>query len=165
MIAPPQKEAHIQRYTLCSKSCLKHQLVNRSYENYPIGDLQSKVAQRNIMMAVKKVTGIAAKEKRPPEELCVLVDKGASNLGIGIGVAPCLTKARGQSHNLFKLQTGQAMSLTELLRLQGFDNDEIASMNMVISPKQLGGLLGNGFTKTVLQRLLVCCIRAAEMPA
>ena len=83
-------------------------------------------------------------------------------MNLGEDHAPCLTKTRGQTRAFFNLNSGTFLSATEMFRLQGYTDDEIMSMTMVVSEQKLGALLGNAMTKTVLQRLIAASISAYE---
>ena len=93
----------------------------------------------------------------------MVVDTGGSNANMAIDFSPCLAKARGNSLSFFKLQTGQFMTVPELFRLQGFHQHEIDKLKFPLSKAKLAGMLGMGFTKTVMQRLLARAIQAAEL--
>eukprot|EP00959_Pyramimonas_sp_CCMP1952_P305869 6400598-Pyramimonas_sp.AAC.1 len=63
------------------------------------------------------------------------------------------------------LQTAKRLSCKEMMRLQGFTTDEIAGVDFSdVSNHTLGNMIGNGFAKTVVQRLLKASIDAAEKP-
>ena len=75
------------------------------------------------------------------------------------GLAPCLTKTRGQSHAFWSMQHGRPLTVREMCRLQGLNPDWL---NVNVSSKQMGGLLGNGFACTVLARIIAAAIEAVE---
>ena len=56
----------------------------------------------------------------------------------------------------------ERLNVNELIRLQGMDTDRI--LRNVVTELQLGAMIGNGFTKTVVQRLLKSAMDAAEAP-
>ncbi len=50
-----------------------------------------------------------------------------------------------------------------MMRLQGLSGEELASLNLeCLTKRQLGKLKGNAFSKTVVQRMLVQTMIAAE---
>ena len=63
----------------------------------------------------------------------VIVDTGGSRLNVGIGYAPCLTASRCQARAFVDLRTAWRLSLSELLRPQGFTNEEIAGFRFTCS--------------------------------
>ena len=138
-----------------------------SYANYPIpaGKHGGLVPSRNVQLALEAIQREADSRQVPPESIPVIVDTGSGKLNMALDRAPCLTKQRGKSLSFFKLQTGEFMSVFELMRLQGFTDDEMARMNFVVSPSQVGKMVGNSFTKTVMQRLIRNAIVAAELCA
>jgi hypothetical protein len=76
---------------------------------------------------------------------------------VGYDATTCVTKRRGESLKHFSLQHGRMLSIHELCRLQGLNSDE---MNITISKHQMGALLGNGFTCTVLARVMAAVLQA-----
>ena len=136
----------------------------RSYHNYPIpcGRAGGKVVTRNVTAALVKTERLAKKKGVQVESIPVVVDVGGTGVNMAVDHTPCLTKSRGQSRAFFNLQSGTFLSATELFRLQGYTDDELMTMNMVVSENKLGALLGNAMTKTVLQRLISAAIAAYE---
>ena len=110
-------------------------------------------------MALTRVIQVARRDHRSPADFPVVVDLQAPSLSMGWDVSPCLTKARGGSQAFFSLQHARRLSVNEMCRLQGLDSRE---MTINLSPVQMGHLLGNGFTCTVLARVLVSAIQAEE---
>ena len=110
-------------------------------------------------MALIRVNQVARRDPRSPADIPVVVDLQSGALNIGFDVSPCLTRARGQSRAFFSLQHARPLSMNELCRLQGLDSRE---MTINLSRAQIGSLLGNGFTCTVLARVLVSAIEAED---
>ena len=54
---------------------------------------------------------------------------------------------------------GRPLSIHELCRLQGLNSNE---MKITVTKPQMGALLGNGFTCTVVARVMAAAIQAAE---
>ena len=90
-----------------------------------------------------------------------VVDLHGASLNMGLDVSRCLTKARGGSQAFYSLQHARRLSVNEMCRLQGLDSRD---MNINLTRRQMGHLLGNGFTCTVLARVLVSAIQAEEGP-
>ena len=131
------------------------------YITYPNFVNMSQTARKNLRMALTKVNQEAQSDPmgRSPADFPVVVDLQAPSLSMGWDVSPCLTKARGGSQAFFSLQHARRLSVNEMCRLQGLDSRE---MTINLSPVQMGHLLGNGFTCTVLARVLVSAIQAEE---
>jgi len=72
--------------------------------------------------------GIAPWPAEDAESYDVIVDTGGSKLNMGIGYAPCLTASRCQARAFVDLRTARRLSLSELLRLQGFTNEEMVGL-------------------------------------
>ena len=118
--------------------------------------------RRNIEAALRKIQRLADARGVRAESIPVVVDVGGTGLNLGEGHTPCLTRTRGHARALFNLNSGTFLSAREMFRLQGYTDDEIMSMKMVVSDNKLGALLGNAMTKTVLQRLIAASISAYE---
>ena len=131
-----------------------------SYDCYPMAETNT--VARNLACALAKIRAYAAKKGGAPEQYAAIVDVGGSNCNVGIGRCPCITKTRARSFAFYSLQHGSPLTLREMLKLQGFTADEISHMNMVGRPSQVGGLVGNAFTKTVLAAVLRQAIVASE---
>ena len=112
-------------------------------------------------MALTRVNQVARRDPRSPADIPVVVDLQSGALNIGFDVSPCLTRKRGQSRAFFSLQHARPLSMNELCRLQGLD---IREMRITLTKSQMGSLLGNAFTCTVLARVLASAIQAAEGP-
>ena len=140
----------------------------KSYENYPLpyglgGD--EIVLTRRVREALSEVMTLARSQGRDPTSYQVGVDAQSSQVNYQYNGIPCLTQARGKTLSHWKLQSGTFFSLTELCRLQGLSDQEIGQINLsAVTQTQLGGLLGNSFSKSVVQRILVRALRAAEQP-
>ena len=115
--------------------------------------------RENLKEAVRRVKAVARKESREPNEYCVVADLGGSKVLMGWHHAPCLTKTRGEALAFWTMQHNRPLSVRELARLQGLNID---TMNITVSCNQMGGLLGNGFTCTVIARVCAAAIQAYE---
>ena len=136
-----------------------------SYEGYPlpVGRGGCTTSYNRVQETLDAVRRRAASEGCTPESYEVAVDAGSSRTNFGYGVCPCITKTRGSSLAMFNLQMGDFFNVKEMLRLQGFADEEINALNLhCVTARQLGGLIGHSFTKTVVQRILKNAIRAAE---
>ena len=134
-----------------------------SYDQYPMDSLSGKTAHKNVKKALVALAERAKQDSRRPESYACIVDKAASSTSGSFGYAPCLTAARGSCFAFMNLQTGTNLTISEMFRLQGFDDTEMASMKLdCVSDRQISTMLGDSFTKTVMQRLINLAIRAAE---
>ena len=140
----------------------------KSYENYPLpyglsGD--EIVLTRRVREALSEVMTLARSQGRDPTSYQVGVDAQSSQVNYAYNGIPCLTFRAAKTLSHWKLQSGTFFSLTELCRLQGLSDQEIGQINLsAVTQTQLGGLLGNSFSKSVVQRILVRALRAAEQP-
>ena len=91
-------------------------------------------------------------EGRDLSTYCVVADLGGSKVLVGWGESPCMTRTRGKALAYFSLQHGRPLNAYELCQLQGLD---MYRMNTTqITDHKLGGLLGNGFTCSMIQRIV-----------
>jgi DNA-cytosine methyltransferase len=126
------------------------------YAHYPVPSL-SRLCRQHVKDGLTKVIQTANKSSTDPTTLSVVLDVGGSKLLVGYDATTCLTKRRGEAHAMFSLQHGRMLSIHELCRLQGLNSDEL---NITISKHQMGALLGNGFTCTVLARVMAAVLQA-----
>eukprot|EP00974_Lingulodinium_polyedra_P123308 11186279-Lingulodinium_polyedra.AAC.1 len=106
-------------------------------------------------VARKKVQTILAELKAEglrPESLPVVIDCSANNPRWVINRTPCLTATRAATGGFYVTCVKRMCTTDELFRLQGFDPSQIITTGL--SQSQLGRLIGNAFTKTVVERLL-----------
>jgi len=130
-----------------------------TYDNYPFP--QGRLARSSVQQAIAKLEKKAREEGRRVESYPAVVDLECSSLNMAVGVCPCITRNRGGAHSFWLLQHGRRLTTSEMMRLQGFDPTTI---HVNVSKTQMGHLLGNGFTCTVVERILRAAIEAAEMP-
>ena len=81
----------------------------------------------------------------------VVVDTSSSTPAVMTPYATTLTRARGNSLAWWSLQLGRKLTASELIRVQGVPPARVV---MNVSPNQMGGLLGNAFTKPVIDRVI-----------
>ena len=115
-------------------------------------------AKKKVLLAIKSAaaSGLSA-------EACadVVVNCHASSGAWVQGRTPCLTAARGSNHGFWLLGRRRMMSLGELLGLQGMAPGEVNFGGL--SDRQAGTMIGNGFTKPVILRLLARLLPAAGL--
>eukprot|EP00959_Pyramimonas_sp_CCMP1952_P080704 1686218-Pyramimonas_sp.AAC.1 len=134
------------------------------YNAYPM-EMFSPMVQRHISQALERIKAKADDENKSATDYGVIVDMGSTKLNMAIGYSPCLTATRCKGRSYMDLQTAKRLTCKEMMRLQGFTNDEIAGMDLSShSDWALGSMIGNGFTKTVIQRIMKAAITAAERP-
>ncbi len=129
-----------------------------TYDTYPFPE--AKIARMNLGAAIAHVTKKARAEGKDPTSYPVVVDTCSTKPQICYNYAPCLTKARGGALGFWTLQHGRPLNVRELCRLQGLD---IERLKVTVTDHQLGGLLGNGFTVTVIQRVILNALLVAEV--
>ena len=129
----------------------------RTYADYPMPN--GAVLRKNLTAAIKRVTELAEADGKNPVGIPAIVDTQATSLALGLNATTTLTNSRGKALAFWSLQHGRPLSVSELMRLQGFDPDELV---VNVSPNQMGGLLGNAYTKTVYGRVLGAAVEAAR---
>ena len=116
--------------------------------------------RNNLAAALARIDARAQKEGKNPCDYCVVVDLGGSKVQMGWRVAPCLTRSRGASHAFWNIQGGCFLSTRELFRLQALDIDDMNMANT--AERHMGAMLGNGFTCTVIARVIAAGLQALE---
>ncbi len=128
------------------------------YCNYPMPALYYN-RKRKLIAALRQVKEAARRQCADPAKYAVVADLAGSKAVVGWDVAPCLTKAGKMRDRLFSIQHNRCLSIPEMCRLQGLNYD---LMKIDIALPQMGSMLGNGFTCTVLARVMAAAIQAAE---
>ena len=129
------------------------------YKNYQYRGICGK-EKSNLRLAVRRVKEKAAKEKTDPASYTVVAVLGSGRLQVGWDVCHCLMSHHVAAQDtFFSLQHRRFLSLREVGRLQGVNVDRM-TINMTHS--QVGRMLGNGFTSTVVARVVAAAIQAAE---
>ena len=123
-----------------------------TYSNYPMPATNSRTNVRNITAALTAVNAKAQRLHVNPATIPVIVDVGSSKPHWTIGKCQCVTSSRAASHGLWSLQHGRPLTASELMRLQGFNPDQVR-IDGIFKP-QLCHALGNSFSVPVFGRVL-----------
>ena len=110
-------------------------LIN--YSTYPIQKVNGNM-RKNLEHSLEKVIAVGKMQSKDPTEYCVVADLGGNRLNMGWGLAPCLTKTRGQAHAFWSMQHGRPLTVREMCRLQGLNPDWL---NVNVTSRQMGGWL------------------------
>ena len=101
----------------------------------------------------------AVQEGVDPASYSVVADLGGTKVQVGHNICHCLTSHRARQNAFFSLQHRRYLTIRELGRLQGMNVDR---MKINVSRTQIGAMLGNGFTSTVVARVIAAAIQATE---
>ena len=135
-----------------------------SYLNYPMP--KGATANNNVKRALQKISAAALKMGCRAEDVPAILDVSSSRCNLGIDICPCLTHSHCKGGGYYSMQHGAPLRTTGLLRLQGFTNTDISTMNTdIVSPTKLNGMIGNAFSKCVLTEVLKACLWATEAAA
>ena len=129
-----------------------------SYKDYDECIPKQKTAARNIVAALQHVKALALSEGCEPTKYAVIVDIGGSKPSWGVGHCPCITATRASSKAFWSLQHGRRLTISEMLRLQGFDPTKVVRVG---KDSAMGSRIGNSFTLTVLSRVMDAALSAA----
>lgn len=88
------------------------------------------------------------------------MDTAATRPSVQFQRASTLTKSRASARAIWSLQHGRFLTISELLRIQGFKPERVRTK--VLSPRQMGARIGNAFTLPVYKKVLRRAINAAE---
>ena len=120
---------------------------------------------QNVRLAISRLEAMAAQSGKRATDYPAVVDTESARLSMGVNHFPCVTEKRAAGHGFWKMQQASFVTTSELMRLQGFTDEEMAGMKMVLYPYVMGERIGAGFTKTVVQRLITQCLIAAGRAA
>ena len=115
------------------------------------------------MKGLQQLKTLAGEEKKDPTTIPAICDTQATSFKMTVNSVGTITKARGYSRALFSMQHGTPLTVSELLRLQGFQPGQMRFNDM--SSNQMGGLVGNAMTRTILQCLIVNVIKGIQLVA
>ena len=77
---------------------------------------------------------------------------------------PCITASRGSNGGFWVFSKGSRLSTRELMKLQGMRPGQFSpGVTRTIGKRRLGFMVGNAFTQTVLNRLLVRALPRARL--
>lgn len=111
---------------------------------------QSPTHQRNILKAMSLQT--AAPDT---DDAMQVADVGGSRLSLCTpDMCPCLTATRTASKGFWLLNRNRPLSMPELMRLQGMDQERMPGWEAVVSERQMGHIVGNAINVQLFARLL-----------
>ena len=83
-----------------------------------------------------------------------IVDIGGSKMQMKKNEAPCLTSARASQEAFWSTKRNRELRMSEMGRLQGVEIDlAFPNWRCLISPRQMGFIIGNAMTVTLMQRV------------
>ena len=110
---------------------------------------------------VRAVYDLLAKQGINARKHDVMIDTDGGRPSYSLGRVGTITASRAGGLSYWITSRNRRVSLKELLRLQGFDPKRI---NLeAASPRQIGIILGNAFTVTVVRRLLSKMLPAVDL--
>ncbi len=84
----------------------------------------------------------------------IILDCGGSKPQWKEGLCPCITATRGQSRDYWSAQRCRRLTLTELMKLQGANEAMLNGWADVISPQQMGRIIGNAMTVPIVAGII-----------
>ncbi len=84
----------------------------------------------------------------------VILDCGGSKPQWKVGMCPCITATRGQSRDYWSARRGRRLTITELMKLQGANEAMLHGWENVISPHQMGHIVGNAMTVPIVAGII-----------
>jgi DNA (cytosine-5)-methyltransferase 1 len=122
----------------------------------------TETAKRNIKKGFRK---LKAKGLDPATTTAVIdLYAGPRYANCMIGRCPCITATRAQQEGYYLTNQKRTMTVEEMARLQGWPTKYVEVMRKTgISMKQLGHVIGNGMTVSILYRLLPRTLYSAAM--
>ena len=124
---------------------------------------QGSPREHHALTATKKQRiqdGINLLRKRYAESSCLdvtgdsIFNIGGTKVDVSTGVCPTITARRASECGYWSLEKERSLTVVDMLRLQGFNEAMFAGWEAVISPQQLGVMIGNAMTLTVMERIV-----------
>jgi len=119
-----------------------------------LSDVQGSCSLIDSMSATKKKNLHIILSKYQAATSDIVADLGARTVKVMHDVCPCLTASRAGDSAVWTIKRCRPLSITELMRIQGFDPVWLRGYEDAMSHRQMGTALGNAMTATVLQRIL-----------
>ena len=104
----------------------------------------------NIVKALQKLQRAGADCTRED----FIIDIGGSTPKIGHGFCPCITKTRAGNMAFYSVKRYRRLSVDDMLKLQGFDPRDFAGWQKIVSTRQMGMMVGNAMTLSIMERLM-----------
>ena len=89
-----------------------------------------------------------------PSDVDAIIDIGGSHVSIMKGKCPCLTRTRCADRAYFSSKRTRCLTINDMLRLQGHEPALWADWERVVTPRVMGGVIGNAMSQAVMERLL-----------
>jgi DNA-cytosine methyltransferase len=84
----------------------------------------------------------------------IIADLGASYRKMMVDICPCLTATRSGDEAYWSVRRHRPLNMNELMLLQGMEPSWLEGWEEVVSHRQMGKIVGNAMTITVMQRLM-----------
>jgi site-specific DNA-cytosine methylase len=105
-----------------------------------------------LSMNHTKRTNLAALEKTPLTG-DVIAELGSSYPKTMSNICPCLTATRAGDQAYWSMARGRPLTIEEMMKLQGMCPENLSGWEEVISPRQMGAIIGNAMTVQIVSRL------------
>ncbi|CAK0908783.1 unnamed protein product, partial [Prorocentrum cordatum] len=89
-----------------------------------------------------------------PQDIDAIFDMGGTKPTIMKEVRPCLTATLCQDQAYFSSQQFRTLTITDMMRLQGVDENMFAAWGEILSPRQMGSLIGDAMCQSIVERVL-----------
>jgi DNA-cytosine methyltransferase len=119
--------------------------------------LENKVGAASLIDSLsntKRKNLIAVMEKAQGMQGDIIAELGASYRKMMVDVCPCLTATRSGDEAYWSVRRHRPLNMNELMLLQGMQPSWLEGWEEVVSHRQMGKIVGNAMTITVMQRLL-----------
>ena len=105
----------------------------------------------NIMKAIDKIRLMGSSPSK--KHFIIDVGSGRETSSVMLDCVPCITKNRGGSLDFWDTKLERRLSLSELMRCQGANTNQLNYASDVISQRQMGMIVGNAISITVLAEI------------
>ena len=83
-----------------------------------------------------------------------IIDVGGSEPHASLDISPCITRTRAGARGYYSTLRNRMLTIDDMMILQGYDPEEFRGWSQVVSPRQMGMMLGNAMTRSVMERLV-----------
>jgi DNA-cytosine methyltransferase len=118
----------------------------------------SPVAAKKVKVAVAQLRGMGINPLKVP----VAINCDAIRSRWFVDKVPCLTAARASNGGFWVTCKNSRMSVAEMMRCQGM-NPETLVFPKELSKRAVGHMIGNAFTQTVIERIVLQMFAATRM--
>ena len=134
--------------------CLTLEQVLEPFSGDPsLVETMNDTKRNNFSISLKK-------HKGTDPESHAIAELGSSYPKCMVGRCPCLTATRAGDTAYWSIRLRRPLTMSELLKLQGFNEALFPDWQNVVSSRQFGTMIGNSMTLSVMRRLMAAVLHS-----